>query len=30
MEMYVESKLKEAIEPLLEKIDEIYELVPQH
>ena len=30
MEMYVDSKLKEAIEPLLEKINEVYELVPQH
>jgi hypothetical protein len=28
MEMYVDSKLKEAIEPVLEKLNEVYELVP--
>jgi hypothetical protein len=30
MEMYVDSKLKGAIEPLLEKLNEVYDLVPQH
>lgn len=30
MEMYVESRLKEELEPIIEKLDEIYELAPQN
>jgi len=30
MEMYVESKLKEAVEPVSERLNEIYDLVPEH
>ena len=30
MEMYVESKLREAVEPIIERLNEIYDLVPDH
>lgn len=30
MEMYVDSKLKEATESLIERINDIYDLVPEH